>query len=118
MARGLAPRGFLPRERPRRMFRARPLGCHAEPAWRAHWHGRGVPLPAGGARGRGLADREPGPAWGPLLHAPVREAEGGSTPGRRHRIPDKGPDPRRIFSLSLIHISEPTRLLSISYAVF
>src|SRR5678815_4569835 len=34
------------------------------------------------------------------------------------RVPIAGGEPETIASLSLIHISEPTRLLSISYAVF
>src|SRR5674536_398074 len=38
----------------------------------------------------------------------------GSAPPRTHR----GPRGRPAHRLSLIHISEPTRLLSISYAVF
>eukprot|EP00658_Telonema_sp_P-2_P014821 TRINITY_DN15660_c0_g2_i1.p1 TRINITY_DN15660_c0_g2~~TRINITY_DN15660_c0_g2_i1.p1 ORF type:complete len:219 (+),score=34.89 TRINITY_DN15660_c0_g2_i1:85-741(+) len=39
-----------------------------------------------------------------------------TTLGRQHMLPDRGLTPSS--TLSLIHISEPTRLLSISYAVF
>src|SRR5674536_271976 len=49
-----------------------------------------------------------------------RALNGRQTPGRPGRRPRQatGDSPRGFVSLSLIHISEPTRLLSISYAVF
>src|SRR5678816_4689873 len=73
----------------------------------------GSPLWAGAAGALGGAS--PAAAVGPG-RAPVdpllRHARPGSGGGVGHRPRDLG---RR---LSLIHISEPTRLLSISYAVF
>ena len=38
VARRVAPRRFLPRQRARRLLRARALRCHAQPPWRAHRH--------------------------------------------------------------------------------
>src|SRR5674536_397883 len=71
-----------------------------------------LPRPAAGAPGRAGHRR---PAGDPGRHAEVRLARGGGRPPGRPAVNEavsKGD------LLSLIHISEPTRLLSISYAVF
>src|SRR5659263_737497 len=63
--------------------------------------------------------------WGPMLtsipHLRRAALPGMSGVSTRHHIAltyDDGPDPASTPLLSLIHISEPTRLGMISYAVF
>src|SRR5678815_5979786 len=83
----------------------------------------------GSGRGEGLAEAkeecEGGPNRSSVLAQRVRRSTSLNVQSRRHRTTSTGQCaycktcidtlPR---SLSLIHISEPTRLLSISYAVF
>src|SRR5678815_5855331 len=60
----------------------------------------------------------------PLAFAQIVILMTETTNRRWRRLPARGPircgsrERRHVVSLSLIHISEPTRLLSISYAVF
>src|SRR5674536_230642 len=88
-------------------------------------HRRPAEVPAGAPAppGRGQPPRPP--RRQPVLPArrvgpggPGRAGEADRVPARSGAPPSRRGTTRRPWPLSLIHISEPTRLLSISYAVF
>ena len=90
----LASRRLLPRQRARRLLRARPLRRDAQSPRRAHRHRRGLSLAARRAGGRRLADRQSGSARRTVLHAAVREDQGRRAARRGHRRSDPRADPR------------------------
>src|SRR5450756_1233233 len=71
-------------------------------------------------RDRPCSFASPAPGVTTLVTAPVTSVAGsGAVRGSAGSVTAKvEPDPTRLSTLSLIHISEPTRLGMISYAVF